>query len=294
MIIFTDSHATPVSGCSCDNKMYETVLLSLSVSDCMFSSANVVVNIVNLTNICISDFVLETIYTMYVFSVLTSIFHLLFIAMDRVIAVLKPLQYKTYLKKKNIYIFLLLLWIFAGAISAALQVLDVFTEAFTQNKSISLIRNQNFSTPSPFLDLERNSDIATTYTSMQNLEISNGSENSFIKDMELTLSVAIIVADIMIIICYSLVIYFTTCKRKISRTQDRSKNLPFVCVAIEATFVLLTFPYAMVRLATGQVPLWANFVLVTNSGMNSLIYFFRNIRMPGLWKVKFKNKNFTE
>ena len=324
MIIFTDSHATPVSVCSCDNeikksielslgvlivilnlteilllsknknKMYETVLLSLSVSDCMFSSANVVVNIVNLTNICISDFVLETIYTMYVFSVLTSIFRLLFIAMDRVIAVLKPLQYKIYLKKKNIYIFLSILWIFAGAISAALQVLDVFTEAFTQNKSISLIRNQNFSTPSPFLDLERNSDIATTYTSMQNLEISNGSENSFIKDMELTLSVAIIVADIMIIICYSLVIYFTTCKRKISRTQDRSKNLPFVCVAIEATFVLLTFPYAMVRLATGQVPLWANFVLVTNSGMNSLIYFFRNIRMPGLWKVKFKNKNFTE
>ena len=324
MIIFTDSHATPVSVCSCDNeikksielslgvlivilnlteilllsknknKMYETVLLSLSVSDCMFSSANVVVNIVNLTNICISDFVLETIYTMYVFSVLTSIFRLLFIAMDRVIAVLKPLQYKIYLKKKNIYIFLSILWIFAGAISAALQVLDVFTEAFTQNKSISLIRNQNFSTPSPFLDLERNSDIATTYTSMQNLEISNGSENSFKKDMELTLSVVIIVADIMIIICYSLVIYLTTCKRKISRTQDRSKNLPFVCVAIEATFVLLTFPYAMVRLATGQVPLWANFVLVTNSGMNSLIYFFRNIRMPGLWKVKFKNKNFTE
>ena len=324
MIIFTDSHATLVSGCSCDNeikksielslgvlivilnlteillllknknKMYETVLLSLSVSDCMFGSANVVVNIVNLTNICISDFALETIYTMYVFSVLTSIFHLLFIAMDRVIAVLKPLQYKIYLKKKNIYIFLSILWIFAGAISAALQVLDVFTEAFTQNKSISLIRNQNFSTPSPFLDLERNSDIATTYTSMQNLEISNGSENSFKKDMELTLSVVIIVADIMIIICYSLVIYLTTCKRKISRTQDRSKNLPFVCVAIEATFVLLTFPYAMVRLATGQVPLWANFVLVTNSGMNSLIYFFRNIRMPGLWKVKFKNKNFTE
>lgn len=320
MIIFTDSHATPVSGCSCDNeikksielslgvlivilnlteillllknknKMYETVLLSLSVSDCMFGSANVVVNIVNLTNICISDFILETIYTMYVFSVLTSIFHLLFIAMDRVIAVLKPLQYKIYLKKKNIYIFLSILWIFAGAISAALQVLDVFTEAFTQNKSISLIRNQNFSTPSPFLDLERNSDIATTYTSMQNLEISNGSENSFKKDMELTLSVVIIVADIMIIICYSLVIYLTTCKRKISRTQDRSKNLPFVCVAIEATFVLLTFPYAMVRLATGQVPLWANFVLVTNSGMNSLIYFFRNIRMPGLWKVKFKTK----
>lgn len=324
MIIFTDSHATPVSVCSCDNeikksielslgvlivilnlteillllknknKMYETVLLSLSVSDCMFGSANVVVNTVNLTNVCISDFALETIYTMYVFSVLTSIFHLLFIAMDRVIAVLKPLQYKIYLKKKNIYIFLSILWIFAGAISAALQVLDVFTEAFTQNKSISLIRNQNFSTPSPFLDLERNSDIATTYTSMQNLEISNGSENSFKKDMELTLSVVIIVADIMIIICYSLVIYLTTCKRKISRTQDRSKNLPFVCVAIEATFVLLTFPYAMVRLATGQVPLWANFVLVTNSGMNSLIYFFRNIRMPGLWKVKFKNKNFTE
>ena len=320
MNIFIDSQATPVSRCSCENeikksielslgaliailnlteilllskkkkKIYEIVLLSLSVSDCMFGLANVFVNIVNLADTCISDLVLETIYTMYVFSVLTSIFHLLFIAMDRVIAVLKPLQYKMYLKRKNIYIFLSILWILAVAISATLQILDVFTETFAQNKSISLINNQTFNTPIPFLDLERNSDFTTTNASMQNLEISIGGENSFIKDMELTLSVVIILADIMIILCYSLVIYMTTCKRKISRTQDRSKRLPFVCVAIAATFVLFTFPYAVVRLATGQVPIWANFLLVTNSGMNSLVYFFRNIRIPGLWKVNFKTK----
>lgn len=70
--------------------------------------------------------------------------------------------------------------------------------------------------------------------------------------MQLTLSAVIILADIKTILYCSLIVYFTTCKRKISRTQDISKNLPFVCVAIAATFVLLTFPYAIVRLATDK------------------------------------------
>ena len=181
------------------------------------------------------------------FSVLTSIFHLLFITMDRVTAVLKPLQYKTYVTRKNIYLFLSFLWTIAIARSAILQILDAFTETFEQNKSVSLIKNQTFSTPIFLQVLEKNSDFTTTNTSIQNLEITIGGENSFIKDMQLTLSAVIILTDITTVLYCSLVVYFTTCKRKISRTQDISKNLPFVCVAIAATFVLLTFPYAIVR-----------------------------------------------
>ena len=67
--------------------------------------------------------------------------------MDRVTAVLKPLQYKTYVTRKNIYLFLSFLWTIAVAISAILQILDAFTETFEQNKSVSLIKNQTFSTP---------------------------------------------------------------------------------------------------------------------------------------------------
>ena len=93
--------------------------------------------------------------------------------------------------------------------------------------------------------------------------------------MALSLSVVIIIADIAMVASYSLIIYEAALKRKVASNQGKFNKLPFVCLAIVATFILFTLPYAVVKLATGKIPFWANFILISNSAMNSIVYFFR-------------------
>lgn len=113
----------------------EILLLSLSVSDCMFGISNLFVSIPFIANLCTLKEFVETAYTFYVFFVLTSIFHLLFIAVDRLVAVLKPLKHKIYLSRRRFYTFLAILWILAVMISALLQILDKFTTLLNEKSS---------------------------------------------------------------------------------------------------------------------------------------------------------------
>ena len=71
----------------------------------MFALSNVFVSMSYIASICRFQDVIETAYTLYVFFVLTSIFHLLFITVDRLIAVLQPLKQNILVKKKVLYIF---------------------------------------------------------------------------------------------------------------------------------------------------------------------------------------------
>ena len=57
--------------------------------------------------------------------------------------------------------------------------------------------------------------------------------------------------------------------------KGTEERVSMVCVFIAATFVLFTFPYAMGRLIEGRIKFWATLILVCNSGLNSIIYFFR-------------------
>ena len=95
--------------------------------------------------------------------------------------------------------------------------------------------------------------------------------------MQFTLSVLIIIADFIIFSTDVLIIYLATLKtKKISRSGKQSNRLLVICVAIAATFVLFTLPYAVTRFAIGEVPFWANLILmILSSGMNSIVYFFR-------------------
>ena len=65
-------------------------------------------------------------------------------------------------------------------------------------------------------------------------------------------------------------------KKKASSTQKKSSKLSLVCIATVVTFVLLTLPYAITRILTGQVPFWTNVILGTNSWINSVVYFLRS------------------
>ena len=253
-------------------KIYEIILLSLSVSDCMFGISNVFVSIPFLADLCTLIDFLETAYTFYVFFVLTSIFHLLFIAVDRLVAVLKPLKHKIYLSRRRFYILLAILWILAVMISALLQMLDKFTDTFERKKFISKVLNQTLTTTS----IPSSKIFPSSVAPQNKLVVVEETSNSFKSDMQLSLSVIIILADVTMVISYSLIIYLTTFKaKKVASTQKLSNRLPAICIAIASIFVLFTLPYAIATFVLGVATFWPNFILVLSSGVNSIVYFFR-------------------
>lgn len=91
--------------------------------------------------------------------------------------------------------------------------------------------------------------------------------------MEFVLTLILPTADILILVCYSLIVYLTTCKKKkLQSLQKQLNKLPIICLAIALIFVLCTLPYAIARFIKGRVPFWPNFIFVINSFINS---FFR-------------------
>ena len=257
-------------------KVYEILLLSLSASDCMFGLSNSFIAAFYIANACRLDNLLETAYTLYVFFVLTSIFHLLFTTVDRLVAVFRPIQYRTYLSRRRFFICIAILWIVAVFITAFLQILDEFTDTFKRKRFMTEIQQQTLDT-TPVPNSDAFSVSTTSTNSTQNiLKVITIEENNFKTDMQLALSVIIIMADFVMILSYSLIIYLTSFKKgKVLSTQTQSNRLPIICVAVAATFVLFTFPYALSRFAIGTVLFTPNFLLALNSGMNSIIYFFR-------------------
>ena len=256
------------------NEIYDIILLSLSVSDCLFGLSNVFVNIFVLTGSCESEALLDVAYVFYVFSVLSSIFHLMFITMDRVKAILQPFRRKTFMTRKRIYIFLVLLWTLAVTISAIFKLLKKFTELFKQNDTKSGIQDQSLNTTlHTYLLTTENS--TTSNLLQENLTLKTRKEKSFQKKMQLTISVIIIIADIIMITSYSLIIYTMNFKKRASGIPRELKKLSVICIAIVLTFILFTLPFATIKLATGKIPFWADMILIANSGMNSIVYFFR-------------------
>ena len=238
-------------------RIYEIILLSLSVSDCMFGLSNVVVSSIYLSNTNSYGELLETAYISYAFFILTSIFHLIYIAVDRVMIVLKPLQYKSIFTSKRQKIGITILWILAFVIGVTTYTAYELTE---MEPAVSDTQNQPVS------------------------------QNNFQKDIQLVLSIVIVVLDFSMVVSYGIIIYRMSYKKRKKLTPKSAKHerLPILCVLIAAVFVLFTMPYAIARVSFGSVPFWANFILLLNSGMNSLVYFFRQ-------KIekhhKHKNKN---
>ena len=238
-------------------RIYEIILLSLSVSDCMFGLSNVVVSSIYLSNTNSYGELLETAYISYAFFILTSIFHLIYIAVDRVMIVLKPLQYKSIFTSKRQKIGIAILWILAFVIGVTTYTAYELTE---MEPAVSDRQNQPVS------------------------------QNNFQKDIQLVLSIVIVVLDFSMVVSYGIIIYRMSYKKRKKLTPKSAKHerLPILCVLIAAVFVLFTMPYAIARVSFGSVPFWANFILLLNSGMNSLVYFFRQ-------KIekhhKHKNKN---
>ena len=244
-------------------KFYEIFLLSLSVSDFMFGLSNGFVFILHAVWKCRSQDVMEGAYAAYVFFVMTSIFHLLFIGLERLLAVARPIRYKTFFTRKKAYLFTASLWSLAILISV---MIPEFMETPEEQMVIISAQNQTFQS------------MPVTNLSSRITHVPPGNGGSYrppkyFTDAQFTLSLAIIIADILIFIFYSLIIYYTSSKT-IKNNKTKGKKLPIICMAIAATFIFLTLPYVVTRFTLGLAAFWANLTLLMNSGMNSILYFF--------------------
>ena len=254
-------------------KVYEVLLLSLSVSDCMLSLSNGFLYVLYGTNACKYEVLLETAFTSYIFPMLSSIFHISLIALDRLLAVSKPLRHKVFSTRKKAYLSSGFLWILAILISVMLQLINEFTETFRvpdymkqmQVQSLQETQEKNSSTKR-FFEKEFGANGPPIFKL--------ASKSNYHSGVEYTLTVVILVADVLIFSIYSLMIYHITSYKKMANTKTKQKKLPIVCLAIGATFVLFTLPFVVAKLALGYIPPWANCTLILNSGMNSIVYFF--------------------
>ena len=215
-------------------KVYEMILLSLSVSDCMFGLSNVIVSSIVVSNSCQFEKLTESSHALYLIFILASIFHLIFIALDKVVLVLKPLQHKA----------ISVIWITTLVISISLYV-GYKVKAENQNvinKETQTVENKS----------------------------------KFTGDMQLLLSVCIVHADALMVVCYSSIIYLTRIKKKkVQSVSEASNRLPIICLCIGATFVICTLPFAIAKFSLGRIVFWTDVPLILNSGMNSIVYFFR-------------------
>ena len=101
-------------------------------------------------------------------------------------------------------------------------------------------------------------------------------KSKFESQMHFLLSIFVIMTDITMIISYAVIVYVVSIKRnKIKRTTNKRKRLLVICLAIGATFIIFTLPFAVTRFTMGMIIFWANMILITNSGLISMIYFFR-------------------
>ena len=166
-------------------KIYEILLLSLSVSDLMFGILNVFVCSFYLVYGFKNQNLINTTYTFYFFFILSSVFHLLFITIDRLVIVLKPLKHRTFWTMKKLYAVLFLIWILAVLLSALMQVLNECTELFKQRETKVQSRYSN---------------IPHKPSKMVSLATQN--KSNYPQGLQMILSVTIVMADFIIFSSY--------------------------------------------------------------------------------------------
>ena len=254
-------------------RIYEIILASLSVSDCLFSLSNAIFSSILLSKVCKSEEdLMEVTYIAYLFFVLASVFHLIFIAVDRVMIVLIPFQYEAIFTTKRQKIGITLLWMLAFAISISTYIYyDVATseEKNPSTRNETNIQNNTSASMEPKTDKLFQEEGKLCLRRVLNLSFKSG--------IQLVLSISIVAADLLMVLCYSTIIYQMSYKSRKCKTAKSKKDegLPLVCVFIAVAFVIFTLPFAITRLCLSYVSFWCKLLLVFNSGMNSIVYFFR-------------------
>ena len=296
--------------------LYEKCLLSLSVADLLFGFSNGVVSMMYLVGIQNVIILYDITYTVFLFCILTSILHILWIALDRLWAVTFPFNHNVKATSRKLHKLIILSWTFTLLISVSVLTIQRIRYSSSQQSTSSNITNLT-EAGSYFTNISAVLSTNTTGSQIQLVSLTpsvitkhlapHTRNNQLERDVKLAISIMIIFADIVYITAYSYIIYGLRRNSKIQK-DNRVNNHPnserrmlIVCILVAMFFVLFTAPYAIYRISTGRTPMWAGALLVINSGMNSIVYFFRgryqrvNIKYrqnqsPGSKSLELKNK----
>ena len=220
-------------------RIYEIILASLSVSDCLFSLLNAIIASIFLSMQWQSQQdLLKIMCIAFSFFIIASVFHLLFIAVDRVMIVLIPLQYETVFSAKRQKYVITLLWILAFAISISTYIYyDVTISERNDSNTIGRSRKNETKSIDQLIHILR-------------------------RDIPLVLSAIIVISHLLMILCYSTIIYQMSYKRRKCKATKSVKDegLYLLCVFIAGVFVLFTSPFVITTFYLRKFPFWPNFV----------------------------------
>ena len=150
-------------------RLFEIILLSLSVADLLYGLTNVSLCIVFLGNLHVESVVNVT-FTLYFFFVLTSICHLMFIAVDRLWAVVRPITHNVLMTRKKVYIALGTVWSLTIAITFALilsyETDQLFDDEFVLEQIVTDTLNPNTTSSIVSLSTTNSTIFNTTTTTL--------------------------------------------------------------------------------------------------------------------------------
>ena len=219
--------------------IYEKLLLSLSIADSLFGFVNglqqVMRKVLSGEERNLANEIASNIYFFFIF---TSLNHVLVISLDRLWAICSPMKHRVIVTRGRIHIAIAIIWISTAVITAL-----ILMYAFLGKD----IHNQ-----------ER-----------------------IIREVVRCIAILVLVADGLILIIN--IITMCVIKKRTKVTEDGQSNskhkatervVQIVCTTIVVMFILFTAPWSIVELTYGK-PNWTHILFVVNSGMNSVVYFFK-------------------
>ena len=203
-------------------KTFELLLLSLSASDLLFGLSNGILCVIYLTDHTKYE-LFEITYTTTFYFVLTSILTLSWIALDRLWAVCWPFSHSYYITRGRTRIIIIATWIFTTATGVSLFVYHELSES----EDVKI--DSNFTTAA-----------TTTATSTKS------STNTYKADIQLALSIFILLADVVFCFSYGYIIYnVKQTNQSITAVKDNVfQKVSTVCILIATVFITFTLPYA--------------------------------------------------
>uniref|UniRef100_A0A7M5XD64 G-protein coupled receptors family 1 profile domain-containing protein n=1 Tax=Clytia hemisphaerica TaxID=252671 RepID=A0A7M5XD64_9CNID len=269
---------------------FDRLLMSLSMADLLYGALN---GLLNALRIIQSNS--DILFNVRLFFMLASTLHLLLIGTDRLVAVAKPLKHRVIATPKRIYWSIFLVWVLSISGLAIFQFFYQSSQNSPKTNSTDPLHSQqkleqgvqkvesqikssipfsnNTSTLSrlPNKTLQSNSTALWCNNNSMAVEIQIRSVDMYNK--EKILAYCIIGAAVSLTILYSLVIYYV----QRSQVVEIRRKVSLISILVPACFILFTIPYAVYSLLTqAKVDLSLNVVMLLNSGVNSVLYFFKN------------------
>lgn len=281
-------------------RIYETFLLSLSCSDLLFgftylsigSEGGALSSLFSDANT-----VAAITQSAFLLFLLISIFHLNAIALDRLWAICKPIKHNVIVTKPRVRIFLGFVWMGCAILISCLVTVTLYTNTFDipveapvtvngtkdNHNTTSKLENMSSGNSSQYISqrtIDSDSEDFNISTSSFR-EKNNGFKMIFANEMQNACSYAVIISDVLLFLTYGYIIYYI---RSIQRNLGEStkkvdfskhKKVLVVCLLIALSFLALTLPFPIYRWTTNGNDPWVSWLLLLNSGTNSVVYIAR-------------------